>query len=243
MGAHTGSKHLIPTRNRCIPETLFGPELRPVTYEFEGYDKDTNPLSYKLTNMYVISTRPFRFAPGTGTTKEMESRNNSASAAGSLKASAEDLTKSMVATDGLPNHPDILDAHTISQMETRPFPDIAPGRAHGWQVHGQNQNDCSENRRLWHNGASDGGTSFMAKYENYSINGTVVDDINVAIVANRPGADTGRLQRLAKDIALEVANSVILDAYDLFEPLGLVPEVGPLDDGTFKIYLPLTISE
>lgn len=285
------------------------PDAAAIRYEFEGYDKDTNPLPYELINRYVISTRPFEFAPGTATnysnhglglvghiidelsgedwydylrahilqpldaetivpmgmyvdetidanphgvngngvitTKEMESRNNSASAAGSLKASAEDLTRIMVATDGLPNHPDILDADIIEQMETRPFPDIATGRAHGWQVECQNQSDCSDQRRLWHNGVSNGGTSYIAKYENYSTDGIVVDGINVAIVANRKGADTGRLRRLAKEIAVEVANSVILDVYDQFEPSGIGIEATPLDQDSenFKIYLPITLSE
>ena len=156
---------------------------------------------------------------GTITTKPLESRNHSASAAGSLKASAVDLTRVMVATDGLCHYPNILAPDTLSQMESRPFADVAPGRAHGWQVTCQNPSDCSDQRRLWHNGVSRGGTSYIAKFQNFSVDTTVVDGINIALVANRPNAGTARFKTLAQDIALEVADSVIPTNYNLYAPV------------------------
>ena len=122
----------------------------------------------------------------------------------------------MVATDQLDNHPDVLYANTLSRMESRPFPDAAPGRAYGWGVRCQSS-DCSQ-KRLFHNGVGGGGTSYIAKYQNFSVGTTNLDGINVAVVANSGNAGTGNLANLAEDLAVAVANSPISVNYDLFVP-------------------------
>ncbi|MEM6451012.1 MAG: serine hydrolase domain-containing protein [Cyanobacteria bacterium P01_D01_bin.105] len=149
-------------------------------------------------------------------TNALENFNHSGSAAGSLKASAADLARFMVATDQLGNHPDVLYGNTISRMESRPFPEAAPGRAYGWGVRCQNS-DCS-NKRLSHNGKTGGGTSYIAKYQDYRIGNTDVDGINVAVVTNSGSAGTGNLRNLAQGIATEAAESSVTVNYDLFVP-------------------------
>ena len=255
------------------------PTQGAIKYNFANFNKLTNPLPYKLTNMYTLSTRPLLFDVGSRAsysnhgmgltghliseisgqdwygylrrnilipagaenivprglyqnaldanphsvnnngvirTKPLETSNHSGSAAGSLKASAADLARFMVATDGLDNHPDVLYGNTIARMESRPFPEAAPGRAYGWGIRCQNS-DCS-NKRLSHNGKTGGGTSYIAKYQNYAVNGTTVDGINVAVVANSGNAGTGNLQRLAQGIATEASESSPVVNYDLFVP-------------------------
>ena len=130
---------------------------------------------------------------------------NSGSAAGSLKASAHDLAALMVATDRLPNHPDILSSTTLETMETRPFPESAGARALGWQVNCQNE-DCTQ-RLLWHNGLSGFGTSYIGKFDHFRIGADVVSGINVAIVANRGSGNTTQLAALARAIASMAQNA------------------------------------
>lgn len=139
------------------------------------------------------------------------------SAAGSLKASAGDLLKVLVATDQLNNHPDVLSSWALNAMESRPFPSTASGRALGWQVSCQGSN-CN-GKRLWHNGQRGDGTSFMAKYLGYEVNGINVDGINVAVVSNRGGNITGELGKLANKIAREVAIIGTPENFDLFNPV------------------------
>ena len=249
-------------------------------YGFNNFDKNTNPVPYKVSNLYVLSTRPLLFDVGAksaysnhgmgltghliseltgGTwydylrenilipagaenivprgfyqtasldanphavtesgsikTNPLEVANHVGSAAGSLKASAADLARVMVATDRLDNHPDVLYANTLARMESRPFPDAAPRRAYGWGVRCQS-GDCSQ-KRLSHNGLTGGGTSYITKYQDYSVGKTNLDGINVAIVANSGDAGTDNLSSLAEDLAIAVANSSISAGYDLFVP-------------------------
>jgi CubicO group peptidase (beta-lactamase class C family) len=136
------------------------------------------------------------------------------SAAGSLKATASELARVLVATDRLGNHPDILPAGVLDEMESRPFPGAASSSAHGWQVNCVSST-CST-RRLWHNGSVSGGSSFIAKYQGYPVSGAPVTGVTVSIVANRSGA--GGLGGLSDAIARAVAVGTVSGG-DLFNPI------------------------
>ncbi|MEM9089462.1 MAG: serine hydrolase domain-containing protein [Cyanobacteria bacterium P01_F01_bin.53] len=251
-----------------------------IKYGVDDYDKQTNPLPYKLSNLYVLSTRALLANVGTqysysnhgmglvghlveeltgqdwyeylranillpagadnivprglyqdvaldanphnlrkdGTirTQGLETHNHSGSAAGSLKASAADLARVMVATDGLNNHPDVLSAQTVATMESRPFPSVTSRQAHGWGV--KCDDSSCNNRRLSHNGRTGGGTSYIAKYQGSEIDNVTVDGINVAVVSNSGDAKTSNLRRLAHDLAVQAAGSSVPISYDLFVP-------------------------
>ncbi|MEM8860312.1 MAG: serine hydrolase domain-containing protein, partial [Chloroflexota bacterium] len=90
---------------------------------------------------------------GNFVTRDFPITNHSGSTAGSLKASAQDLALFMLATDrDNETHPDVLLDGTLWLMETRPFPDTVDNRALGWGVICRDDDDCSSNRKLWHNG-------------------------------------------------------------------------------------------
>lgn len=250
-----------------------------IKYGVTDYNKETNPLPYKLSNLYVLSTRslladvgtkysysnhgmglvghlieeltgqdwydylranilvpagadnivprglyqntaleayPHSLRDGTIRTGSLETSNHSGSAAGSLKASAADLARVMVATDGFDNHPDVLTARTIATLESRPFPSVTSRQAHGWGV--KCDDSSCINRRLGHNGRTGGGTAYIAKYQGSKIDGVTVEGINVAVVANSGDANTGNLRALAHDVAVQAAGSSFPVSYDLFVP-------------------------
>ncbi len=140
------------------------------------------------------------------------------SAAGALKASAGDLMTLLVATDQLDNHPDVLSQDTLNTMESRPFPAKARGQALGWAVSCQGI-DCID-KRLWHNGKKPrGGTSFMAKYLGYEVDGTRIDGINVAVVSNSSNTSTDALRKLSDEIASDVAIIGTPEDFDLLQPV------------------------
>jgi CubicO group peptidase (beta-lactamase class C family) len=154
---------------------------------------------------------------GNVTVLPVESNSQPGSAAGALKASAADLLTLLVATDGLPNHVDVLSHETREMMETRPFPAVAPGGALGWQVKCEDPN-CN-NKRLWHNGKVTGGTSFMAKYLGDTTFSTYVNGIIVAVVANSGDTNVNKLKTLSNKIASEVAKVRSPRSFDLLLPV------------------------
>lgn len=145
-------------------------------------------------------------------TRDFPITNHSGSTAGSLKASAHDLALFMLATDrNNDTYPDVLLDGTLWLMENRPFPDTVGNRALGWGVICNDTQDCSDNRKLWHNGLSTGakaGSAYIVKYQNFSrvINATGynVNDINVALAININGTDD--LDELADDLAIIATN-------------------------------------
>ncbi|WP_438028273.1 serine hydrolase [Sorangium sp. So ce233] len=139
-----------------------------------------------------------------------DATNNLGLAAGGWKASAGDLVRLMLATDGNPNHPDILSPATLALMESRPYPG-ASSFAHGW--------DRNSAGKLAHSGRLDGGTTYIAKYPTNYINGssapiTVAICTNVSISDARGGS--GPLATLAGDIAVVVNDATIDAGYDLY---------------------------
>jgi len=143
-------------------------------------------------------------------TQDVLVRHGPGSAAGSLKATARDLVSVMVATDGQPNRPDILPADTLEAMEIRPFPEAAPGRAHGWGI--VCDNPC-DGRLLWHNGKSRFGTSYLAKYDGHRVGNDTLSGITVAVVMNRGNGSTAALSRLARDIALSAHRATVFQDF------------------------------
>lgn len=129
--------------------------------------------------------------------------------AGGWKSSAGDLVRLMLATDGNPNHPDILSAGTIATMESRPYPG-ASDYAHGWS-----RNNAG---KLAHNGRLGGGTTYIAKYPEDYIGGDS-DEITVAVCTNISISDarggSSPLKKLAGDIAVAVDSATIGSGYDL----------------------------
>ena len=144
------------------------------------------------------------------------------SAAGSLRASAQALMALSVRTDQLGNYPDVLDGNTLDTMESRPFPDVTKKRALGWQISCRNSgsNPCYE-KKLYHNGESKYGTSYMAKFKNYSVskNGlsVTVNDINVAVISNSGNTDLGKLKDIMDRAAWIAAKESVPTNYDLFQ--------------------------
>lgn len=130
-------------------------------------------------------------------------------AAGGWSSTARDLVRVMCATDKLTNRSDVLKPTTIDLMESRPYPDTAPGRAHGWQYE-------APKGKLWHNGSVGGGASFIVKFPPgyISANGTDLSHVTVAICVNIQNA--GPLGGLADQIALAVGAANIPASYDLF---------------------------
>ncbi|MBV6625270.1 MAG: beta-lactamase family protein [Rivularia sp. (in: Bacteria)] len=240
----------------------------------KSFDKYTNPLPYRLSHLYVLSTRKRLFTPGSrykysnhglglvgfliqqisgdsydvflknnilnpiglgkvipkGTvidenldanphgwskgkivTKKIHPTNHPGSAAGSLKATAGDLVRFMLATDKLPNHSDILKPETIDLMESRLFPNTAPRVAHGWHINCQDS-ACNQSK-LAHNGKTGGGTAYMTKFKNYELDNIDVSGINIAIATNF--GKSSNLRKLADDIARKLGAVNIPQNYDL----------------------------
>ncbi|HSO00335.1 MAG TPA: serine hydrolase domain-containing protein, partial [Candidatus Nanopelagicales bacterium] len=139
-----------------------------------------------------------------------DATNNLGLAAGAWKASAGDLVRLMLATDGNANHPDILSPATLALMESRPYP-TASGYAHGWARNSKG--------KLSHSGGLGGGTTYIAKYPTNYINGssapiTVAICTNVSISDERGGS--GPLATLAGDIAVVVNDATINAGYDRY---------------------------
>jgi CubicO group peptidase (beta-lactamase class C family) len=131
-------------------------------------------------------------------------------AAGAWKASAGDLVRLMLATDGNPNHPDVLSPATLADMESRPYPG-ASSYAHGW--------DKNNAGKLAKGGRLGGGTTYIAKYPTDYFDGssapiTVAICTNVEISDARGGSST--LGALAEDIAVVVKDAAIASGYDLY---------------------------
>ncbi len=240
----------------------------------KSFDKYTNPLPYRLTHLYVLSTRKRLFAPGSRykysnhgigligflikqisgdsydiflkkhilnpiglgnviarrtvinpnldanphsfrngkiITQKIPTKNHPGSAAGSLKATAGDLVRFMLATDKLPNHKDILKAETIDLMESRPFPSTAPNVAHGWGIRCKDS-ACTQSK-LSHGGKTGGGTAYMVKFKNYQLSNIDVSGINVAIATNF--GKSSKLSKLAHNIARKLGTANIPENYDL----------------------------
>jgi hypothetical protein len=144
------------------------------------------------------------------------------SAAGSLRASAQDLAALMVRTSPYSDHPEIISDENLTIMESRPFPETASNRAHGWQISCQvgYMNPCS-GRKLYHNGKTGNGTSFIAKYKQYDMtikkNSAKANNIQIAVVSNSGDTSTTQLEKLADELAILVHNAGIFDDYDLFQ--------------------------
>lgn len=135
------------------------------------------------------------------------------SAAGGWSTTARNLARIMVATDQLPNYPDLLKPATLDLMETKPFPGVSPHTL-GW-VSSKNKKGHT---KLSHNGKITGGTAFIAKYPDGYIakSGIDLSNINIAICTNNGDASTDALSALATEIAKVVGQKTIPEHYDLF---------------------------
>lgn len=154
------------------------------------------------------------------TVRPVAVNSSSGSAAGNLKASAGDLMTLLVATDRLNNHLDVLSQSTLNTMEQRPFPGVAPDRALGWKIDCVQAGSCT-GKRLSHSGKRSDGTSYMAKYHGYTINGLRVEGVNVAVVSNSGDASTAELRKLGDKIAGIVAKISSPESFDLLKPVAL----------------------
>ncbi len=130
-------------------------------------------------------------------------------AAGGWSASAHDMVRLMLATDGLPNRPDILEAATLAEMEARPFPPPVSDYALGWH-----RNDKGA---LSHHGDTGGGQAYIIKFPaGYKANTDEdLSRINVAVVSNMDGTDLDK--NLASDIAKLVSKVNVDTTYDLYD--------------------------
>ncbi len=162
-----------------------------------SYDsKDALPHTYDNSGIPVSNTKP-------GSVLGL--------AAGGWKASARDLVRLMLATDG--NPPDILSEDTLALMETRPYPG-ASTFALGWDKDGKG--------KLAHNGRISGGTAYMAKYPAGYYEANILDDkpVTVAVCTNIWISDkkgsTGVLRRLANEIAQEAARRISFGDLTIF---------------------------
>ncbi len=205
--------------NILLPAGAYGIHPRGTFFPDSNPAVSANP--HKLSNgQIVMGADPVVNHPG--------------SAAGSLKASAGDLARVMLATDRLAAYPDVLQDSTIAVMENRWFPTNAPTAMLGWHVRCLDDGNCNDERKLNHSGVTSGGTnntggvSHIGKYENYTRNNVVIDGINIAIVSNMANSDVNNrslrddLVRLANDVAQSIAASDIGEP--VFNPL-------PNDDG------------
>ncbi|MEO0385979.1 MAG: serine hydrolase domain-containing protein [Pseudomonadota bacterium] len=136
------------------------------------------------------------------------------SGAGALRATAIDLARVLVATDGLPNHADVLPADVIDLMESRPFPDVNPAQAHGWGVDCKGADPTCASRRLSHNGLVDRGASYIVRFRDYTLDTVPVDGVTVSIVTNT--RRVSGLGALADEIAKVVAQTDNPTGMDLF---------------------------
>ncbi len=129
--------------------------------------------------------------------------NHYGSAAGALKGNAGDVVRVMLATDREATYPDVLEDATLAVMEAQWFPTAASNMLLGWHVNCQNDNNCSDERRLNHNGSLNGSIAFAARYDNYQINAETADGISVVLIINRDSAGSllTSMSRLSDDIA------------------------------------------
>jgi CubicO group peptidase (beta-lactamase class C family) len=134
-------------------------------------------------------------------------------AAGGWAASAQDLVRMMLGTDQRIKHSDILSPATLDLMESRPFPETASGRAHGWAI------KCTTNcnsKKLAHDGRLDGGNSYIAKFaEGYILNKINVGNINIAVCSNIGTGHTNEFRVLVDRIAEKLGQTTIPLSYDL----------------------------
>ncbi len=134
-------------------------------------------------------------------------------AAGGWAATARDMVRFMVATDKLPNYPDILKPGTIDLMETKPFPSVSGSHAIGWAM--QTKGSA---KKLSHNGKLGGGTALIVKFTNgyKSTDGIDLSNINLAVCTNGD-VSTGALGDLLDEIAKVIGKAGIPVGYDLFQ--------------------------
>lgn len=132
-------------------------------------------------------------------------------AAGGWAAAAQDMVRVMLATDNLPNYPDLLKPATLTLMETRPFPNVS-SRGVVWSV-----NPRGAGKKLTHNGKTEGGRAVIIKFTpGYkAIDNTDLSNINLAACANG-AVSTNKLDALLGEIAKIVGKANIPATYDLF---------------------------
>lgn len=128
-------------------------------------------------------------------------------AAGGYSATAGDMVRLLLATDKLPNHPDILAPSSLTLMETPPFPATVPGRALSWDYAAG---------KLGKGGDISGGNAYIAKFPaGFLLNGVDVGGMTIALCANG-GATSNDLRGLA-DLILTAGGSIAIDpSYDLY---------------------------
>ncbi|MEM6532755.1 MAG: serine hydrolase domain-containing protein [Myxococcota bacterium] len=130
-------------------------------------------------------------------------------AAGGWMSTAGDLVRVMLSTDGLDNHPDVLEPSTLALMERRPH--FRSDYAHGW--------DRVKDGRLRHGGRLGGGTASIAKYPAGFFTGSNVP-ITVAVCTNISISDrldgSTALRRVGRSIAEAVSQASVSGSYDLY---------------------------
>lgn len=197
-----------------IMETVSGEEWYP--YLYREIFRPAGSLGIRSGGLDIVPAIDARGHNlrdnGTLSTRNYTSNTGAGSAAGSLRASAVDVARVLVATDGRRNHPDVLRQSTIDQMESHPFPGVS-GHSLGWHLRCENSDDCS-GKRLSHNGLVSGSAAYIVKFQNYSVSDTEVGDVTVAITVNRNS--TSGLSGLANQLALAAENAGVDSRTDLF---------------------------
>ena len=162
----------------------------------------------------------FRDSAGNYVAIEQDAPVEVHSGAGSHSASAHDVLKLLLATDGRSNRPDILTSQSLDRMQTRtPGVDVNVGL--GWHMW-CNRSDCLENGSngiaYQHHGKTGGARSFMVKFDNYRSGNVMIDDVNVVINVNASDVEGDALEELAVDLGLIAAISNT-GSYDLYDSL------------------------
>ncbi len=214
-----------------------------------GATRMTTYGQYYIDGQDDFEARPHRLVDGELVGVSYDFYNHSGSSAGALKGSAGDMVRILLATDREPTYPDVLEASTLNVMEAQWFPAAASNMLLGWHVDCQNATDCSDTRKLWHNGSFNGSIAYMARYDAYQINAETADGISVAMVINREHRGTllSDMGQLADDIAevvesidypeLTLPNSDSINWGDLNLSFGVPNPANPAESSPFELTL------
>lgn len=140
-------------------------------------------------------------------------------AAGGWAASAESLVRLCLATDRLPNRPDVLQSATLAKMEAPYLPGIG-ARGLGWRV----GREASGAIKVAHSGSRGDGKAYLAKFlPGYKLStGVDVGNMNVAVCLNiAADAGSGDLINLTTAVVDAVAAGMVPLTYDFFADVQL----------------------
>ena len=135
-------------------------------------------------------------------------------ATGGWTAAATHLIRLMLATDQLPDKPDILKENTLQIMESRPVSGIQ--QAIGWDFSEKGSNPPKV--KLSKNGSGKGGIAWISKYlQGYVQDGTNIAGVNVAVCTNiQADGVVDATNYLRAQITMETGKATIPSNFDLY---------------------------